>query len=107
MANPHRGEADLIVDGERLTLRLTLGALAEIEALTRGLDTGRLSLSQLIDILALALKAGGNDIGRAAIAAWPAPVLGEAVAALEALFAATFGAADASGPPSGRVQVLR
>jgi hypothetical protein len=111
MANLHRGEADLVIDGERLTLRLTLGVLAEIEAMTRGLDTQRLSLAQLIDILALALKAGGNDVGRPRVASWPASVVGEAVRALEELFAATFGADPGDGgtlgPPPGRAQVLR
>ena len=111
MANLHRGEADLVIDGERLTLRLTLGVLAEIEAMTRGLEMQRLSLAQLIDILALALKAGGNDVGRPRVASWPAPVIGDAVRALEDLFAATFGVdpdrSGASGPPPERAQVLR
>ena len=32
MANPWRGEVTLVVDGEARVLRLTLGALAELEA---------------------------------------------------------------------------
>ena len=32
MANPWRGEVALVVDGEPRTLRLTLAALAELEA---------------------------------------------------------------------------
>ncbi len=31
MANPYTGEVDLIVDGQRRRLKLTLGALAELE----------------------------------------------------------------------------
>ena len=39
MANPWAGEVGLIVDGERLICKLTLGALAELEA---SLGTGTL-----------------------------------------------------------------
>ncbi len=39
MANPYRGDVDLVVDGDTLPMRLTLGALAELEA---GLESGSL-----------------------------------------------------------------
>ncbi|MEO1139184.1 MAG: gene transfer agent family protein [Pseudomonadota bacterium] len=39
MANPYAGEVALVIDGERHVLKLTLGALAELEA---GLDAGTL-----------------------------------------------------------------
>lgn len=39
MANPWTGEVALVIDGERRVLKLTLGALAELEA---GLQTGGL-----------------------------------------------------------------
>lgn len=39
MSNPWRGEVTLVMDGERHRMRLTLGALAELEA---GLDSGSL-----------------------------------------------------------------
>ena len=39
MANPWAGEVALIIDGERRVLKLTLGALAELEA---ALETGSL-----------------------------------------------------------------
>ena len=39
MANPWTGEVALVIDGERRVLKLTLGALAELEA---GLETGTL-----------------------------------------------------------------
>ena len=39
MANPWTGEVALVIDGERRVLKLTLGALAELEA---GLDTDTL-----------------------------------------------------------------
>lgn len=68
MANPWAGEVDLRLDGERHVLKLTLGALAELEAT---LDTG--SLVELVarfesgtfssrDVLALivaGLRGGG------------------------------------------------
>ncbi len=68
MANPFAGEVALVIDGERHVLKLTLGALAELEA---GLETG--TLVQLVarfetgafssrDVLALivaGLRGGG------------------------------------------------
>ncbi len=68
MGNPWRGEVALTIDGERHNMRLTLGALAELEA---GLDSG--SLVELVqrfeqggfstrDVLALivaGLRGGG------------------------------------------------
>lgn len=39
MANPFAGEAALVLDGERRVLKLTLGALAELESV---LETGTL-----------------------------------------------------------------
>lgn len=44
MANPFAGEVALVIDGERHVLKLTLGALAELEA---GLETG--NLVQLVE----------------------------------------------------------
>ena len=46
MANPYRGEIALSVDGKVYTLRLTLGALASLEA-----RLGAASLSDLMDRL--------------------------------------------------------
>ncbi|HHL20747.1 MAG TPA: gene transfer agent family protein [Aliiroseovarius sp.] len=39
MANPWAGEVALVIDGQRRVMKLTLGALAELEA---GLETGSL-----------------------------------------------------------------
>lgn len=39
MANPYAGEVALVIGGERQVMRLTLGALAELEA---GLESGSL-----------------------------------------------------------------
>lgn len=44
MANPWAGEVALVIDGERQVMRLTLGALAELEA---GLEGG-----SLVDLVA-------------------------------------------------------
>jgi hypothetical protein len=44
MANPWTGEVALVIDGERHRLKLTLGALAELEA---GLESG--TLIQLVE----------------------------------------------------------
>ena len=73
MTNPWRGEVALVMDGERHVMRLTLGALAELEA---GLDSG--SLVDLVtrfeqgkfstrDVLALIVAGlrGGGWEGRA------------------------------------------
>ncbi|WP_299932767.1 gene transfer agent family protein [uncultured Pelagimonas sp.] len=85
MGNPWRGEVALTIDGERHNMRLTLGALAELEA---GLDSG--SLVELVqrfeqggfstrDVLALivaGLRGGGwqgqaKDLLNAEIAGGP------------------------------------
>lgn len=44
MSNPYRGDVTLVVDGQALPMRLTLGALAELEA---GLESD--SLMDLIE----------------------------------------------------------
>lgn len=74
MANPWTGEVALVIDGERRVLKLTLGALAELE---QELDSG--SLVELVqrfelaayssrDVLALVLaglRGGGAGVSRA------------------------------------------
>lgn len=78
MANPHRGEAALELDGTRHVLRLTLGALAELEsslgegslvALVARFETGGFSARDLMALLAAGLKGGGADVTPAALAA--------------------------------------
>ncbi|MBR9826737.1 MAG: gene transfer agent family protein [Alphaproteobacteria bacterium] len=56
MINTARGEVGLVINGERRRLCLTLGALAEIEALPQGLK----SSERVLDVL-VALLRGGND----------------------------------------------
>jgi hypothetical protein len=107
MANRHRGEVSLALGGETLTLRLTLGALAELEdafavadlgALGTRLEGGRLSARDLVAILGAAARGGGSRLDDAQIAGLvPAGALPEVAQALGLLFARTFG--EAPNPP--------
>lgn len=71
MANPHRGEIDAEIGGERMTLCLTLGALAELEARLQAGDLnglaerfaeGRISARELTAILGAGLRGAGHAI---------------------------------------------
>lgn len=71
MANPQRGEVDAVIGGERRTLCLTLGALAELEARLQAGDLnglverfagGRVSARDLTAILGAGLRGAGNAI---------------------------------------------
>lgn len=70
MANPARGEVPLVAGGRTYTLCLTLGALAEIEAVcdTPGapLDAGR-----LVRVLAALIRGGGTALDEAAVRELP------------------------------------
>ena len=71
MANLLRGEIEATIGGERVTLCLTLGALAELEAQLQAGDlvglaerfaSGRISARDLMAILSAGLRGGGNAI---------------------------------------------
>ena len=71
MVNRHRGETALLVAGETLPMRLTLGALAELEnafavdslpALGERFVEGRLSARDIIRIIAAGLRGAGRAI---------------------------------------------
>lgn len=65
MVNAARGEVVLVIDGERHVLCLTLGALAEIEALFAGDTETRLKAlgaRDLIAVLLVLLRGGGQSI---------------------------------------------
>lgn len=71
MANPKRGEVSLVVAGQRWTLCLTLGALAEIEAhfgvpdipaLGARLSEGRLGAQDIVAIIGSAARGGGMKV---------------------------------------------
>ncbi len=67
--NPARGECEIHVDGKPHVLCLTLGALAELEALF-GCQTlsdlqvrlKRLSAKELMQVLEVLLRAGGSTV---------------------------------------------
>jgi hypothetical protein len=68
MANPVRGDISIEVDGASHTLRLTLAALAEIEAAldvdgfaALGAALKRLDAHRLTQVLSAMLRAGGSQ----------------------------------------------
>jgi hypothetical protein len=77
MANRRRGDVEAVFDGRRYTLRLTLGALAELEdalgatdliALAARFEEGRLSARDLLRLIAAGLRGGGADLDDAEVA---------------------------------------
>ncbi len=71
MANKHRGEIEAELGGERRTLVLTLGALAELEsafgaddlmALAERFGSGRVSARDLIRIIGAGLRGAGEAL---------------------------------------------
>lgn len=85
MENPWRGEVALVVDGQRHVMRLTLGALAELEtalggdsliALVERFEAGNFTTSDVIALLLAGLRGGGwkgkaSDIAQADISGGP------------------------------------
>lgn len=68
MANPWAGEVALVLDGETRVMRLTLGALAELEAglgeetlvdLVARFEAGRFSARDLSALILAGLRGGG------------------------------------------------
>ncbi|SDW55863.1 gene transfer agent family protein [Celeribacter indicus] len=68
MANPWHGEVALTLDGERHVLRLTLGALAELEAmletdtlvaLVERYEAGKFSSADVLRLVVAGLRGGG------------------------------------------------
>ena len=68
MVNPFAGEVRLVLDGEPRLCKLTLGALAEMEAELRGeslvslierLETGRHSTRDVLCLVVAGLRGGG------------------------------------------------
>ncbi len=85
MANPYAGEAVLVLDGRRHVLKLTLGALAEMEAqlgedtlvaLIERFEDGRFATRDVLALILAGLRGGGwqgsaDDLARAEIAGGP------------------------------------
>ncbi len=109
MANRRRGEVPLALGGQRYTLCLTLGALADLEdalragdlaGLSQRLAAGRPRTADLIALLGAALRGGGHaltdeDVRRL-------PLAGDMDALVEALaevLEAAFGAGPPENPP--------
>ena len=71
MANPWTGEAELHIDGERKVLKLTLGALAALEAdlksdtlvaLVSRFEEGNFTTRDVVALLVAGLRGGGWDV---------------------------------------------
>lgn len=113
MVNRYRGETALAVAGEALPMRLTLGALAELEdafqvdslpALGERFAQGRLSARDVSRILAAGLRGAGSSMSADEVAelAFDGGLNGAIAAAirlLEATFGENDGGADLPRPP--------
>jgi len=108
MANRYRGDVSLVLGGERLTLRLTLVALAEIEDafgaqnlsdLGARFAAGGLTARDLISILGAAARGGGSRLEDHDIdARVPAAELPAVAKAVADLLARTFGEGEGERP---------
>ncbi|MEM7505520.1 MAG: gene transfer agent family protein [Pseudomonadota bacterium] len=94
MTNPCRGEVAITLDGVPHVMRLTLGALAELEArleigslvaLAEKFESGSVSSSELISLIAAGIKGAGGSLGESDVA--EADIDGGAVGAMRAGFA--------------------
>lgn len=74
MANPWRGDVAIVIDGETHNMRLTLGALAELETalgtgslveLVERFEGGRYSARDVLSLLEAGLSGGRCGIDRA------------------------------------------
>jgi hypothetical protein len=102
--NPYRGDVTLVLDGKVQVMRLTLGALAELEAtlgedsmvsLVERFENGVFSTSDLISLILAGLRGGGAAIDRETLLA--GSIEGGPVAAAKAgalLLKRAFGVAD-------------
>ena len=76
MANPWRGEVELVVDGQARVMRLTLAALSELEArlkseslieLISRFEAGGFRVRDLIALLTAGLNGGGWSVSEAEV----------------------------------------
>ncbi len=110
MVNPWAGEAALVMDGERHVLKLTLGALAELEAglregtlvdLVTRFEQSAFSSRDVLSLIVAGLRGGGwsgtaADLMRVDIEGGPLAAARVAAVLLLRTFAAPDGARDAS-----------
>ncbi|MBE9635710.1 gene transfer agent family protein [Salipiger mangrovisoli] len=101
MVNPWRGEVELVLDGERRLMRLTLGALAELEAtldegslvdLVHRFEGGACSSRDVLALIVAGLRGGGwrgsaADLVSAEIAGGPVAAARAAAELLARAFA--------------------
>lgn len=101
MANPWRGEVELVVDGKVQVMRLTLGALAELEDhldsdtlvdLAERFETGRFATRDVLALIVAGLQGGGwsgtaQDLLSADIAGGPVAAARAAASLLARAFA--------------------
>ena len=68
MVNPHAGEVEVVIDGQSHCCKLTLGALAELEAtlgedtlldLVRRFESGAVSSRDVLALILAGLRGGG------------------------------------------------
>jgi hypothetical protein len=91
MSNPWRGEVELVIDGEPRVMRLSLAALAELEArldseslidLIERFETGGFRVRDLIALIVAGLNGGGWRVSEAELVS--ARIDGGPLAAAEA-----------------------
>jgi Phage tail tube protein, GTA-gp10 len=91
MANPWRGEVELVIDGRARVMRLTLAALAELEArldaeslvdLIGRFESGAFRVRDLIALIVAGLNGGGWRVAESDLVA--ATIDGGPLAAAEA-----------------------
>lgn len=107
MANRYRGEIEAELDGRRMTLCLTLGALAELETafeagdlagLAERLAAGRLSARDAITLIGAGLRGGGAAVSDEEVSAMASAGGVPAYAAIVTrLLGAAFGAGEGGG----------
>ena len=100
-ANRRRGEIDAELDGKTVTLCLTLGALAELEAayaaddlsaLVARFSSGKLSATDLVRVIGAGLRGAGSPVSDDEVRAMTAPGGAAGFAAIVVdLLTATFG----------------
>ncbi len=91
MANPWAGEVELVIDGQRHVLKLTLGALAELEEhlesgslieLVQRFEKSEFSTRDVLALICAGLRGGGADVSEAKLLA--ADIAGGPIAAARA-----------------------
>jgi Phage tail tube protein, GTA-gp10 len=110
MANSHRGEVDLVLADQTLTLRLTLQGLAELESAFGVVDLtglgmrfsqGNLGTNDIVKILGIVLRGGGFNKSDNEIANLiPASSLPKVIAAVAQVLALTFGVSQSPSNPT-------